>query len=221
MDFIHAVWTPAGPGPYPTLIALHGHGAHCQDLAPLAPMLANGRLQVVCPQAEFPLEGAPYSYAPMFTWMKRGADDRPLDGEVERVATALSSFIDEICERYDADTERLALMGFSQGGFLAYRLALSEPHRWQGAAMLSTWLSDDAADDVHPDAADLPLLVQHGTNDPLVGVDRGRSSRDRLQAMRMNLDYREYPMQHEIGRQSMHDLSVWLTDRLLSERSAD
>lgn len=221
MDFIHAVWTPAGSGPYPTLIALHGHGAHCQDLAPLAPMLADGRLQVVCPQAEFPLEGAPYSYAPMFTWMKRGADDRPLDGEVERVATALSSFIDEICERYDADTERLALMGFSQGGFLAYRLALSEPHRWQGAAMLSTWLSDAAADDVHPDAADLPLLVQHGTNDPLVGVDRGRSSRDRLQAMRMNLDYREYPMQHEIGRQSMHDLSAWLTDRLLSEWSAD
>lgn len=87
--------------------------------------------------------------------------------------------------------------------------------------MLSTWLSDEAADDVHPDAADLPLLVQHGTNDPLVGVDRGRNSRDQLQAMRMNLDYREYPMQHEIGRQSMHDLSVWLTDRLLSERPTD
>ncbi|MXY84934.1 MAG: hypothetical protein F4Y95_00135 [Chloroflexi bacterium] len=221
MDFVHAVWTPAGDGPHPTLIALHGHGAHCQDLVPLAPMLAGGRLQVICPQAEFPLEGAPYSYAPMFTWMKRGANDRPLDGETERVAEALATFIDSACERYNVDGERLALMGFSQGGFLAYRLALSQPHRWQGAAMLSTWLSDEAADDVHPDAADLPLLVQHGTNDPLVGVDRGRNSRDQLQAMRMNLDYREYPMQHEIGRQSMHDLSVWLTDRLLSERSTD
>ena len=221
MDFIHAVWTPAGDGPHPTLIALHGHGAHCQDLAPLAPMLAGGQLQVICPQAEFPLEGAPYSYAPMFTWMKRGANDRPLDGELERVAGSLSAFIDQACERYNVDAERLALMGFSQGGFLAYRLALSQPHRWQGAAMLSTWLSDEAADDVHPDAADLPLLVQHGTNDPLVGVDRGRNSRDQLQAMRMNLDYREYPMQHEIGRQSMHDLSVWLTDRLLSERPTD
>lgn len=157
----------------------------------------------------------------MFTWMKRGVNDRPLDGETERVAGALATFIDNACERYNVDSERLALMGFSQGGFLAYRLALSQPHRWQGAAMLSTWLSDEAADDVHPDAADLPLLVQHGTNDPLVGVDRGRNSRDQLQAMRMNLDYREYPMQHEIGCQSMHDLSVWLTDRLLSERPTD
>ena len=218
---MHAVWTPAGNGPYPTLIALHGHGAHCQDLAPMAPMLANGQLQVICPQAEFRLEGAPYSYAPMFTWMRRGANDRPIDGELERVAGALSKFIDQICDRYDVDTERMALMGFSQGGFLAYRLALSEPHRWRGAAMLSTWLSDEAADDVHADAADLPLLVQHGTNDPLVEIDRGRNSRDRLQAMRMSLDYREYPMQHEIGRDSMHDLSVWLTDRLLSDGSSD
>ena len=218
---MHAAWTPAGNGPYPTLIALHGHGAHCQDLAPLAPMLANGQLQVICPQAEFRLEGAPYSYAPMFTWMRRGANDRPIDGELERVAGALSNFIDQICDRYDVDTERMALMGFSQGGFLAYRLALSEPHRWRGAAMLSTWLSDEAADDVHADAADLPLLVQHGTNDPLVEIDRGRNSRDRLQAMRMSLDYREYPMQHEIGRDSMHDLSVWLTDRLLSDGSSD
>ena len=221
MNFVHAVWSPAGDEPHPTLIALHGHGAHCQDLAPLAPMLADGRLQVICPQAEFPLEGAPYSYAPMYTWMKRGPDDRPVDGELERVAEALSSFIDYACDRYRVDTDRLALMGFSQGGFLAYRLALSAPHRWQGAAMLSTWLSDDAADDVHPDAADLPLLVQHGTKDPLVGIDRGRTSRDQLQAMRMNLDYREYPMQHEIGRQSMHDLSAWLTERLLADQAGD
>ena len=221
MQFTHAVWRPAGAGPLPTLIALHGHGAHCQDLAPLAPMLAGGQLQVICPQAEFRLEGALYSYAPMFTWMRRGPNDRPLDGELERVAGALSGFIDEACEQYDVDTERLALMGFSQGGFLAYRLALSEPHRWRGAAMLSTWLSDEAADDVHPDAADLPLLVQHGANDPLVDIERGRNSRDRLQAMRMNLDYREYPMQHEIGQQSINDLSAWLTKRLLSERSDD
>ncbi len=215
MDFIHAAWTPAGDGPYPTLIALHGHGAHCQDLAPLAPLLCEGQLQVICPQAEFRLEDAPYSYAPMFTWMRRGANDRPLDGELARVASALSGFVDAARERYDIDSQRLALMGFSQGGSLAYRLALSEPQRWRGAAMLSTWLGDEAAADIHPEASSLPLLVQHGTSDPLVTIDRGRDSRDKLTALGMALDYREYPMQHEIGRASLHDLSAWLADLLL------
>lgn len=215
MQFIHAAWTPAGEPPYPTLFALHGHGAHAQDLAPLAPLLAGGRLQVILPQAEFALDDAPFSYGPMFTWMRRGENDRPLPGELARVTVDLTAFIDEACERYAVDRNRAALMGFSQGGFLAYRLALSDPSRWQGAAMLSTWLSDEAAAEIHPDAAQLPLLVQHGTNDPLVAVDKGRDSRDRLQALGLNVDYREYPMQHELGRESLHDLSAWLGDRLL------
>ena len=217
MQFVHAAWTPAGEPPYPTLFALHGHGAHAQDLAPLAPMLAEGRLQVILPQAEFALDDAPFSYGPMFTWMQRGDNDRPLPGELARVTADLTAFIDAACERYAADPAGTALMGFSQGGFLAYRLALSDPSRWQGAAMLSTWLSDEAAADIHPDAAQLPLLVQHGTNDPLVTIDKGRDSRDRLQALGLNVDYREYPMQHELARQSLHDLSAWLTERLLSD----
>ena len=218
MDFVHAVWSPAGDGPHPTVIALHGHGAHCQDLAPIAPMMAGGQVQLILPQAQFSLAGEGYGYGPMFTWMKRDGE-KALEGELARVAGLLSTFIDQVCERYNVDTDRLALMGFSQGGILAYRLALSEPQRWRGAAMLSTWLQDEATDDVHPDAADLPLLVQHGTNDPLVGIDKGRTSRDQLQAMRMKLDYREYPMQHELSRQSMQDLSNWLAERLLSERA--
>ena len=217
MQFTHAAWTPTGEPPYPTLFALHGHGAHAQDLAPLAPMLAEGRLQVILPQAEFALDDAPFSYGPMFTWMQRGDNDRPLPGELARVTADLTAFIDTACERYAADPARTALMGFSQGGFLAYRLALSDPSRWQGAAMLSTWLSDEAAADIHPDAAQLPLLVQHGTNDPLVTIDKGRDSRDRLQALGMNVDYREYPMQHELARQSLHDLSAWLAQRIPSD----
>ena len=217
MQFVHAAWTPAGEPPFPTLFALHGHGAHAQDLAPLAPMLAEGRVQVILPQAEFALDDAPFSYGPMFTWMRRGDNDRPLPGELERVAADLQSFFDEAIIRYSVDPGRSALMGFSQGGFLAYRLALSDPGRWRGAAMLSTWLSDEAAADIHPDAARLPLLVQHGSNDPLVTIDKGRDSRDRLQALGMNVDYREYAMQHELGRQSLHDLSAWLTGLLLAD----
>ena len=33
----------------------------------------------------------------------------------------------------------------------------------------------------------------------------------------MNVDYREYPMQHELARQSLHDLSAWLAQRIPSD----
>ena len=51
-----------------TLFAFHGHGAHGQDLLGLAPYLAGGRIQVICPEAEFVLQPGALSY----TWFERG-----------------------------------------------------------------------------------------------------------------------------------------------------
>ena len=215
MPFVHNVWTPAEPAA--TLIALHGHGAHCQDLAPLAPLICDGRLRVICPQAEFRLEMGGWAPQAAYTWFERGPDDKPIAGELARVGDALLAFIDHRLEQYGCDPARVGLMGFSQGGFLAYRLALLEPGRWRCAAMLSTWLSDEALGDSAAAAEGLPMLVQHGSSDPLVGVERGRESRDRLAELGIGVDYREYPMQHEIGRESLHDLSAFLAEHLLSE----
>ncbi|HEX2385639.1 MAG TPA: hypothetical protein VHL99_03700, partial [Candidatus Binatia bacterium] len=54
MQLAHTIFEPAGDGPHPTILALHGWGASAQDLLGLAPHLAGGRLLVICPQG--PLE---------------------------------------------------------------------------------------------------------------------------------------------------------------------
>ena len=63
----HVVTHPGGSEPLPTVVALHGHGAHAQDLIGLSPHLAGGRALWICPQAEFPLEPGYYG----FTWFRR------------------------------------------------------------------------------------------------------------------------------------------------------
>ncbi len=208
MQLVHASWHPGGDAdPVPTLIAMHGHGAHAQDLLGVAPFLAGGRLQIICPEAEFVLQAGMLGY----TWFDREPDGSRSPGEFERVAGLVRAFIDEATERYRADPERTALLGFSQGGGLAYRLGLAEPGRFAGVAALSTWLPEEAvaaADREH--LASLPVLVQHGTTDPMVKIDRGRDSRDRLQELGAHVEYHEYPMQHQIGPESLRDLSEWL-----------
>ena len=43
-----------------------------------------------------------------------------------------------------------------------------------------------------------------------IDVERARQSRDRLHLLGANLDYREYPMGHEIRPDGLSDLSQWL-----------
>jgi phospholipase/carboxylesterase len=108
-------------------------------------------------------------------------------------------------------------MGFSQGGVMAFDLVLRDPARFAGLAGLSTWLPNDLANTI-PECEALegfPVLVQHGTSDPMIPVDRGRETRDRLTRMGVDLRYREYEMQHEVGAESLRDLVTWLEEKAL------
>jgi phospholipase/carboxylesterase len=71
-------------------------------------------------------------------------------------------------------------------------------------------LPDEAVDAKDERAATMPVFVQHGSDDQMVNVDRARESRDRLNAIGVQPDYREYPMGHEIRPDSLRDLSDWI-----------
>ena len=223
MTLIHAVAHPGGNGAaqaslLPTLIALHGYGANAQDLLGLHPYLGGGRLLMICPQA--PIEVQPGFHG--FSWNRITASgsapgSAPDPAEVERAVGLVDEFVEFALDAYPADPEHVALLGFSQGGGMAYRLALRQPARFAGLAALSTRFPAEVFADAPPDAAAsaLPLLIQHGADDPTAGVEGGREARDRLQALGLQPDYREYPMGHEIAPDSAADLSAWLERVLL------
>jgi phospholipase/carboxylesterase len=203
---IHTVYHPGLAGPLPTVVAVHGHGANGFDLLGLGPYLAAGRVLLLCPEAEFELQPG----APSFTWFETAPPARRTAHEFERVAARLRNFVQEAVPRYGGDPERTLIIGFSQGGTLAYRLGLAEPSTYRGLAALSTWLPDEAVDAKDERAATMPVFVQHGSDDQMVNVDRARESRDRLNAIGVQPDYREYPMGHEIRPDSLRDLSDWI-----------
>ena len=88
----------------------------------------------------------------------------------------LDEFLDYAFEAYPVRRDRVALLGFSQGGGMAYRLAFADPERWVGLAALSTGFPADLGDEPPAEAvAALPILIQHGAQDP----DRGHRGRAR------------------------------------------
>lgn len=211
MNLLHAAYEPAGDGPHPTIIALHGWGANALDLLGLAPHL--GRFLVLCPQGSltFPIGPA----ANGFGWFPLTGGAHADPGAVIAAVDSLVAFLDAAQRRYPIASDKLALLGFSQGGVLAYALALRQRQRFAAVAALSTWLPPPL---VEPGAslAQLPVLVQHGNRDPLIPADRGQESVTLLRQLAASVVYREYDMGHEINAKSLTDLAAFLNEKVVS-----
>jgi predicted esterase len=69
VQLIHTLYEPAGTGPHPTILTLHGRGANAFDLLGLAPHLCGGKFLMICPQGplETPIgpDAVGYAWFPM------------------------------------------------------------------------------------------------------------------------------------------------------------
>jgi phospholipase/carboxylesterase len=216
MEVLYTAHVPAGDGPFPTILALHGWGASAHDLLGLSPILHGGQALVLCPQGPVEVEIQEgivgYGWFPIST----GGPIDPLAFEAGRHAVA--SFLDAALERYPVDRKKLVLMGFSQGGVMAYDLALRQPERFAGLVAMSSWLPPQLVDEVAPTPAlqNLPTLVIHGSEDPMIPVSMAVASRDALLRLEVPTVYREYAMGHEIRPEALRELLVWLEEKVIS-----
>jgi len=215
MKLIHAAYEPASDGPHPAMIAFHGWGASAMDLLGLAPYVAEGRFLVVCPQG--PME-VPIGAIRGFGWFPMRMGSQPDESEIDRAAEVASKFVDEALKRYPIDSRKLVIAGFSQGGGLAYRLAITNPERFAALVAMSTWFPPGLAERVkNRDAlALLPTLVQHGRADDMIEIARARQSIETIRELGIPVQFREYDCGHEITAEGLQDLSKFLMEKVVS-----
>jgi len=216
MKLIHTAFEPAGAGPFPAILAFHGWGANALDLLGLAPYVGGGSFLMLCPQGplEVPLGGAVgYGWYPISM-----GGDRPVRADVESTVAAAAEFVDHAMARYPIDARKLVVLGFSQGGVMAYNLAMRQPQRFAALVGISTWFPPELVEKAANREAlqQLPTLIQHGSSDPAIDVARARQAVETLRTLKMPLVYREYDCGHEINAQGLRDLSNFLTEKVIS-----
>ncbi|UCE86602.1 MAG: alpha/beta fold hydrolase [Deltaproteobacteria bacterium] len=216
MQLAHTAHVPAGDGPHPTILALHGWGASAHDLLGLAPYFHAGQALVLCPQGPIAFEIGPglagYGWFPL-------SEGRPPDPEaVAQAPKLVRAFLDDALERYPIDRRKLIVLGFSQGGVIAYDLALRDPERFAGLVALSSWFPSELSDSIakQPAHESLPTLVIHGSRDPMIPVARAQESRARLLEFGVPLTYREFDTEHEIGIDALRTLVSWVEEKSIS-----
>ncbi len=193
---------------------MHGRGANAQDLIGIAPYICDGRFQIICPQApvEVPIGPGVLGYA----WFSSSRDGKP---DVQAILSAreqLTVFLDSCLDSFPIDPGKLVVLGFSQGGVMAYSLALGEPKRFAALVAISSRLSPELLDHLPlaSSAQRLPTLIQHGSADDMITVDKAREAADTLRRLSIPVTYLEYSMGHEISPRTLADLSTWLEERV-------
>jgi phospholipase/carboxylesterase len=216
MELLHTAYVPPGEGPFPTILALHGWGASAQDLLGLAPYLHGGEALVICPQGPvaFEIQQGYYGYG----WFPIRPGRPPEPAEFAQGAALLRDFLADMLRRYPVNPRKLVVLGFSQGGVMAYDLVLRDPERFAGLVALSSWLPQELVASLRrrPELAQLPVFVAHGSEDPMLPVAMGQASRDSLIALGVPATYREYPMGHEVRPELLRDVVEWLDSKVLS-----
>ena len=91
----------------------------------------------------------------------------------------LSKIIDAEVAKLGGDASKLVVLGFSQGGNMAYDVALSYPQQLGGVMARRTSLRLESALGTHKS---LPMVHFHGEEDDGIGCGRGKAGVARLQA---------------------------------------
>jgi phospholipase/carboxylesterase len=203
----------------PLLLQLHGVGSNERDLFSFADLL-DPRFLVLSARA--PLLRGPDSFAWFeVQFLPNGFVINPEQLRASR--DRLIQFIAEAVAAYDADPQRVYLLGFSQGAIMSLTTALSSPATVAGIAALSGRIPPEVRPWMAPpeELAGLPVLVVHGTHDPIIPISRGHDARQLLAALPLDLTYREYDMAHEISAGTLQDVRTWLTARLDGPRRTE
>ena len=196
---------------YATLVLLHGRGADAQDLMPLVAELGRDDLLILAPQAPYALPG-PFGIG--YAWYDMHEIGEPDPASFAPSLGLLRQFLEAAIAGYPVATDRLFLLGFSQGAVMALAVGLAEPKRLAGVIALSGYLpvAVDAA--ASADIGRLSVFIGHGNADPLIPVDEGRHARDALTAAGADVTYGEYPTAHRIAPAELEDIRTWIDTRL-------
>ncbi len=214
---LETVEVSAGAAPRLAVIWLHGLGADGHDFEPIVPEL---KLPF---GARFIFPHAPVRPVTinggmaMRAWydiVGFGAKfEQDVDG-IRASAASVGALIDREIAR-GLDATQIVLAGFSQGGAIALHTGLREPRRLGGIVALSTYLplAESLAAELSDANRDVPILMAHGSVDPVVPLAMGEASKTLLEAAGYAVDWRVYPMAHSVCIEEIAAISAFLCGR--------
>jgi phospholipase/carboxylesterase len=216
MDLLPAIEleSPSGVDVNASVIWLHGLGADGSDFASIVPhldLMDSYGIRFIFPHAPaIPVSINNGSVMPAWYDIKQIDVKRHIDEEqIRRSAGWVHALIDRELER-GVDSSRIIIAGFSQGGAVAFEAALTYSQPLAGVMALSTYFPTAESIQINPIQNSIPIIICHGTQDPMVNESLGRKSQTILKNLGFVPEYKSYLMEHAVCPQEVVDIADWV-----------
>ncbi|OGO96119.1 MAG: carboxylesterase [Coxiella sp. RIFCSPHIGHO2_12_FULL_44_14] len=199
-----------------SIIWLHGLGADGHDFVDIVPQLhlpSTLDLRFIFPHAPLRLLTshnmrlrAWYDFDSLTDFTAK--EDLPGILEAQQVIYQLIS--QEIT--HGIPSQQIILAGFSQGGALALCAGLCYEKPLAGILSLSAYLplADTVSTRARKENSQTPILMAHGRFDTLLPMTLGYQSYLLLKKWGHPVEWKEYPMEHQVCQEEIKDIQQWL-----------
>lgn len=192
---------------YPLMIGLHGYGDKAYAFTRLWRHIENEEVIFVTPEAPYPFvegEDAAFSWGPFVPM-----DTKVFDQAFSMLDEYITDLRDYLHGKYKID--QTWLMGFSQGAFNGYILALKNPDAFDGIIACGGGLITDVltAKD-YKKARNLKIIISHGTSDKVVGYEEATKAYETLEKAGIkNLYLDQFEGAHSVSPSAFKKFLEW------------
>lgn len=195
----------------PVLILIHGYGSNEEDLFSFASELPSN-YYILSIRAPYDLAFGGYAwYAINFD-----ANENKFSNinEAKKSCELVLNFINEILKKYPINSQKVSLIGFSQGAILSYAIGVSNPDKIHRIVAMSGYFNLEMAHEnfTTNNFNNLKIFASHGSVDQVVPVEWARKAKPILDSLKIENIYKEYPVGHGIAPQNFIDFKNWLIE---------
>ena len=212
LDFISK---KTGNNPELLVIWLHGLGADGHDFEPVVPQFVNPdkAIQFIFPHA--PIQPVTINGGmEMRSWYDIKMMDIGKMPDEAGIRESEQKVLQLIAAQIEAGfkAEQIVLAGFSQGGAIALHTATRTEYKLAGVVALSCYLpiAEKLSTEQSGKNKSTPFFIGHGSYDPVVPFELGKSSYQTLKASGYQVSWHEYPLQHGVSMDELEDIKRFI-----------
>jgi phospholipase/carboxylesterase len=207
----------SGEKPDSLVVLIHGYGAEGEDLLSLGKVWQSllPNTMFVAPHGPVICELNPSGK--QWFGLKDWDPSRILK-EIQAITPAFNRYLDNLLKTYNLSSEKLALVGFSQGAMLAIHVALHRPACAGVVAYSGAFLNDPRELKI----ARPPMLLVHGTEDQVLPSTASQAAEETLKSLSVPVRLTLLPgLDHGIDERGLGQGGAFLKDHLYKNVPSD